>query len=195
MPKVKRQRLDFVPQFDGAISGWAVNYIKRNYWRVASRHEFEDLIQEAWIIFDKVRDNYPHVNNAPQFFCLFRTAFTNHIHDLAINSTSERNLVVDISEEDLSYEDILANIMGDCPNAGFANVLFKQAPRELKLLLRSMFDDAKRDLFLQKMKRRDPGHRLSERETTNQYWCRIVGLDPNKVDLVDLLHEHFGEAA
>ncbi len=195
MSKVKRQRLDFVPEFDGAISGWAVNHIKRNYWRVASRYEFQDLIQEAWIIFDRTRDHYPHVNNPAQFFSLFRTTFINHIHDLAINSMTERDLVVDVSDEDLSFEDILSNIVGDSPNAGFANVLFSQAPQELKLLLHSMLDDAKRGLFRQKMKRLDPGHRLSERETTNEYWCRIVGLDATKVDLVDMLNEHFGEAA
>lgn len=192
MSQGKRERLSFRPEFDPVISGWAVNHLRTNYWRVAGHYEFEDMIQEAWLVFATCRDSYPHVNEARHFTSLFKTAFRNRIHDLSYGCSNEKGVVADEGDDGLCYEEVLANIVGNTPNAGFATVLLNEIPKELKTLLNAMCDEAMRGVFHTPMERFDTGNGLSRRQTTNQYWCGLLGFDSDRVDLVGMLLSYFG---
>lgn len=79
----------YSPDFSD-VAGWAINYIKRNYWRVVGIHEFEDLVQEARFQFWRLCVKYPHVRHKPHMVRLFQRTFAGRLHDLASEATKYR---------------------------------------------------------------------------------------------------------
>ena len=74
----------FVPQWSGPIQGHAINSIKKMYPALCAEHEFDDLLQEAYIVFMKCERKYKGtVDNAAWFMSLFRTALQNRLYTLA----------------------------------------------------------------------------------------------------------------
>lgn len=76
-----RIKIVFTPQWEGPIRNWAYKFVSKNRWRCDAIHEFDDLIQDAYLCFVKVSDRYPLVIIPQQFMALFRTTFTNQMHD------------------------------------------------------------------------------------------------------------------
>ncbi len=177
---MERKRLKFIPRFTGAIEGWATNYINKNYWRIEAQHDFDDLLQDAYLYFLICVNRYPYVIEPAHFMALFKRCFINHINSLARQSSP------------IEAINILTLINPD--NYGYLTVLLNEAPEEIKCLLRTIFDEKEASSFRAPCVRYKEGKKNSraKRETTNEKFCRILGYDPKQINLVDMLRQYLG---
>jgi hypothetical protein len=126
----------YSPNFEGPIEGWVVNGMKANYFRVENTHSREEYLQEAYLVFLRVKRKYEgKVEEPKHFMSLFKRAWTNELNDLATKATNARMLVAmpmlrSDDGDELEYEP-----MGELDNEGFLAVLVRQAPREVSMVL------------------------------------------------------------
>lgn len=106
---------------------------------------------------------------------LVQKTFMNHVTNLARNRTKS------VPETLLPQDDPL--FIGQMePDDAFFQTLIHQLPTELQQLLQTLMDDAKNIPML----------RFADgtRETTNEYLCRLLNLDPQVVDVEAVFREH-----
>lgn len=183
MSSKQRESIKFEAEFSGGLEGWTMKFIKANFWRFAAHYEFEDLVQEAWIKFLYVKEKYPRVVEPEHFMSLYKTSLRNHFHDLAFAYKGEKDLICLAVDSDEEYSDILNGLPGGEPNNGMLNIILSEAPREVRELVRVLCTDASR--FCQSKKRRNS----SGRETTNEFLCRVMGYNPEKVNLRKMVQD------
>lgn len=191
----KHKRVCWEPQWEGAIAGYAHNYCARNYWRVASFMDYEDMIQESYIKYLQCVRKYPRVVEPQHFMRLFQVALMNHFNTLS-NKASEAGDRVDSVQYDPDEGEersIFDNMVGDVKHNGDLAVAYSQMPQEARQCLLLMLDDDE-GVFRQRRKKRELRRGLWKRETTNQFWCRIIGADPNKVDLPNVFRKYLSDA-
>jgi hypothetical protein len=81
------------------VLGWISNHSRKNYWRVASFYEVDDLIQDGIIKAYEVINRYgvPGLEiDRPHYMALVKTSFNNHIVDLLRKYTPEKVSVVSL---------------------------------------------------------------------------------------------------
>lgn len=163
---MERKEIKFTPKWEGPIEGWATKYANKSVWRVRPEHDFDDLMQDAYIYFLTVKERYPRVVDPPHFMRLFQTCFINHINDLA----SRRTRRVDVAATSCSAPD--ADIL-ELAVAKYGNLdevelelLIQDAPAEIQELIRTV----------QNGDRKPPLRRKKNglRETTRDYLQRMV---------------------
>jgi len=179
---------------DAGLKGWIVNKARREFWRVASWYELDDLIQDGYICYVKCRNRYvlgpaieghsslvvvgdkPTRDQCRHFMSLVQTAFQNHIMTLAASAAR-------------TTEDLVSPLPGDAgptvldqPVAEEATlrVFLSQLPSELREALQAVITDgADTGVYLRSRIRQDGGRvrlmRRAVRETTSQYWARCLG--------------------
>src|SRR5262249_22978151 len=74
------------------ITGWVFKYAKKNFWRVESYYELDDLVQDGFMIYCAVREHYSDITDKPHLMALFKRAFSNHIHDLSTKRTRKHEM-------------------------------------------------------------------------------------------------------
>lgn len=162
-------------RLDKGIKGWIVNTAKKNYWRVPAWYELDDLIQEGYICYCNCNLKYGNDLTASHFMALVKVSYIRHIHDLANSRTrNSAELMVSIDSPIFSRAE---------PEDATFFTLLRQLPSELQELLSILLNDAK-DIPMLRDGR--------ERETTNAYLCRLIGIDPEHVNLQAVFKEHFG---
>lgn len=169
MKRAERQH-----RLDPGLRGWLVNYSKRNFWRVPSCYDLDDLIQDGYLCYCVCNAKYRHVKVQRHFMALVKVTFHNHITDLANERTRLGEVLVPPDSPTLDRV--------ETPDALCA-VLLRQLPDELKQLLHVLLHGA----------RQIPMRRYADgtRETTNDYLCRLLGVDPDLVDVENVFREHF----
>ena len=75
--------IPFTPRWQGAIQGHAVNTARKIYPALVAEYEFEDLLQEAYLVFVKVKGKYPQVDTPQWFMSLFSRSLYRHFARLA----------------------------------------------------------------------------------------------------------------
>lgn len=140
IPKRKtrtRQHVLWEPEWTPEIAIWTHNFIRKNQWRAQAWYDHEDLMQEAHIVFMRVRDKYPHVVEAPLFMKMYQTALWRHIMD------SGRKLKKDILATRKAMEEVKLFMphMVDFNN-GPLNIALAEGPPELRLLMEFMNNDS-----------------------------------------------------
>lgn len=64
--------------YEGVVEGYSKKYIKENLWRIRKVHEFEDALQESYIVYDRVRTKYEDVAvNEAHFMALYKASLHN----------------------------------------------------------------------------------------------------------------------
>ncbi len=197
-------KLRFVPQWDGPIVGWSKNYIRKNQWRMDYLYEFEDLLQEAYIKFLHCKFKYPKVIEPKHFMSLYQSSLINHFNNLS-NKSKYRNRFVALQSESDPHENYLhqqklsVKLKQPTENSyGDVAVLLSNAPLPIKKLINAFLDNDKIFEFRKISRRTKCGHTtLSDggmgiRETTNQKYCRIIGCDPSKINIVKAVRYYFG---
>ena len=132
-----RTKLNYNPEFTGPIEGYVTNFLKRNFWRVEATMEYEDVLQEAYIVFLRTSRKYS-VAEAKHFMSLYKTAWANAFVDLA-NHDSKLRTIPCLSSVTLDDEDEAGSgydTMGDTDNAGGLLIALEQAPREVREVIR-----------------------------------------------------------
>lgn len=182
------------PFFDEGMQGFIVNTTQREYWRVAGVCDLDDLLQEGLMCYHKCRQRYSQDENrdvtAPLtrewLQALVARAFMNRIYDLAAKKKHGFAVAASsIAASDESPEEFLERNLPAQESSTLGAVL-AQAPWELLELLRLLAGDGGEALGF-KRKGRSAG-----RETTNEFYCRILGVDPKERNLVEELRTHFG---
>lgn len=118
--------IKFTPRFNGPIQGRAVNIIKRFYPYLCAEHEFDDLMQEAWLVFARCKHLYgTTVDNPRWFMVLFGRALTNKL----INLSKKCGRYISIEALD-NFEEPATEV-----DMAFANRLIRELPEEVHQLM------------------------------------------------------------
>lgn len=188
-------RVSAAPLLDAGMRGFIVNKARREYWRVSGLLDFEDLVQEGLLCYWRCYKRYSDPQNrshpdkpltASWLQALVGRAFDNRIHDLA--SKKRYGFAVPASEvarPSEAPEAVLEEAVPAVSETGALLTALALAPRELVELVRLLAGDGTQALGF----RRERG---AARETTNEYYCRLLGLAPSERDVVQELREHFG---
>lgn len=176
----------WAPCWDNVVAS-AKTMCKKHLWRVSPLHDFDDLLQEARVAFLICQDRYPRVTEARHFYSLWRRAFNNTITELA------RRARVTISG------------MSDAPDGDGGTIsIFDAVPaapawgyERFQASVAAAPDPVRRLLAVTDLKgrpRRHKGHPAGGRETTNEYLCRMAGLDPKTTNLRGMLDDVIQQA-
>lgn len=148
---------------------WVFKTARENLWRVSGHIDFNDLVQDGLLFWHRICLKYPNVTEQKHRMSLFKTAFTNHIHDLSKKKT--RLDLVNESDLDTPMDVMLE---GEDPSADPDwSFIMSQLPPAIMRALQRLLDG-------------DPPYRQRldhTRETTNQRLCRLAGLDPETRDM------------
>lgn len=179
----------YCPTFEGPIEGWVVNGMKANYFRLQRTHNREEYMQEAYLVFLRVKNKYEDSVTEPRhFMALFKRAWVNELNDLATKATQARMFVAMPRAHGDEGDEIEIDMVGDLDNDGMLATLLRQAPREVAMVL-NLFLSAPQELLetaLQSWRGKDKryAHGGSERI------CKLLGLDPN-TDVMQRVEDYF----
>lgn len=177
--------------FQGHVEGYVVNFLRKEFWRISRRMEYEDAMQESRLIHTKLARIYPDAEPA-HFMSLYKTAWSNHFNDLSKSDTKNRFIVLDSDCQDDKESDsanYLTSRVGDLDNNGMLSILISQAPEEVVAVL-SIFINAPSELLAAfssawraKGKRKEDG---------NSMLCAALGY-PKGTDLIGKVERYFCE--
>lgn len=114
------------------IEKWTAARIRENLWRCDRSEDFDDLMQQARILFWKLTTEYPIVNNSNHFFALYKTSLLRRFVD---KSRKRSRAVPSVSINDVDGVD---DRFGYTLNAGHLQLLLEEMPDELKIILSSL---------------------------------------------------------
>lgn len=123
-----RKRLPRKPRFDEGLEQWAERYIKQQAWRCAPMFDEDDLLQEAWCLYKKLRVRYFWVEDAPHFMRLFQTSLRNLIHSLAAPRLKMTVVSAECDDGSSIFEDLEAKR----DEYAVLEVLLSDAPDDLR---------------------------------------------------------------
>lgn len=156
---------------------WLAKTARANHWRVANFYEIDDLIQDGYYVYYYAVRRYSAVRDRPHIMALFKTIFTNHIHDLCKGHRCPKmGVFSDARVPTVELDDVHVAAAGSDPLADVLRVI-AEAPPALASLLRTLINNV--DLLGGPYERRPDG----TRETTNQRLCAALGVDPREFDL------------
>lgn len=186
-----RPKSKYVPEFKGPIEGWVVNHLKDNAWKVARTMQFADCLQEAYIVFMRVCERYPDVEDAPHFMALFKTSWERYFIDLARHDRRVREVELPLMSDPGPGEDAPSwEPVGELQNEGELAVLLRQAPREVVMVLNLLLRAPQEllELALASWRGEDRRMRAGGSEKIN----RLLGL-PEHYDSLGAVRDHFRE--
>lgn len=124
-----RKVIAFVPRWQGAIEGHAVNSIKSFFPKLCADYEFDDLLQEAYIVFMKCKKRYAGVVDKPSWFmCLFSSSLRNRLINMCVSCKHTYSL------DDVSLDDEPATTL----DVGYLSVVFSELPVQVRRLAHDM---------------------------------------------------------
>ena len=125
----KTKKIPFRPIWPGPIEGHAVNTARYYYGHLHAWHEFDDLLQEAYIVFIKCKRAYAGtVDNPAWFMALFRNSLRNRFSTL-LQHGPRYNFIEDL-------ESINTDAAGDLKNDGYLRCILEDLPPVLNMMLR-----------------------------------------------------------
>lgn len=175
------------PLLDAGVRGLIVNMATKNFWKVASWYELDDLIQDGYMCYAKVRRAYPKIKEVRHLTALFKTTFSRFIIDLAAKKRLGEELVLSqMAAPDSDGSQELESLLGSQPEEQTAMVLLHSMPSELRALWRFLRSEDGRTRL------RQPRRKVAGvRETTNEHLCRLLGFDPDMVNFEAMARQHF----
>jgi len=126
-------RIKYVPRWPGPIEGHAVNTAKHFYGTLHPWHEFDDLLQEAYIVFMRCKNAYGDtVDNPAWFMSLFSNSLRNRFINL-IKHGPRYNFT-----EDMELTDYTQSGLAD---DGYLRCLLEELPPVLGMMTRLAMRD------------------------------------------------------
>lgn len=171
---------------DESAKRWLAKKASKNLWKVQPFLEYDDLIQEGFWMFYRVKAKYPKVNKR-HLMSLFYRSYSNHIIYLAQKRTKNAELLAcDIVDVDGNLFDMWDSVCE--PN--YVDTLIAHAPEPLDKLLRVIQTDE----VIAKL-RRPYRYKLSTgQETFNDRLCGIIGVNPASINLHKMLKQYLESA-
>ena len=128
--------IKFTPRFSGAIFGRAVNICRRFYPQLCAEYDFDDLMQEAFLIFHRCKQLYAGTVDKPQWFMvLFGRALTNKL----INLSKKCGRYISIETLD-NFDEPATEV-----DVGFSSRLIQELPDEVRQLMAKVVSGAVAD--------------------------------------------------
>jgi hypothetical protein len=127
-----REAITWTPVWGKEFEGYAANFYRQHKWRCDHINEMCDLIQDAYLIFHKIKITYPRVIEPKHFMALYKRALANNMHDKSAYKGRK-----DVAEVYLSSDvtEFFAGRIGEVTNPGYLAALIDEMPEELKLAL------------------------------------------------------------
>lgn len=196
---------------DDGVRGWIHNAARKHFWRVADWYDLDDLVQDGYVCYYKCHQRYvveqqpwrsrdpskyrplprenPTSEDRRRLMSRVKMAFLNHVSTLAkqrrdLPETAASQLAV----EGEAVDGVLDRLGSAVSEEASAALLLRQLPSELVQLAQALAQDGADVLTTLRHRMR----RHSQRETTNEYYCRLLGLDPS-VDIRAMLRQHFAD--
>lgn len=171
-------------EFKGPIEGYVVNHMAKNYWRVERSMSQLEVLQEAWLIFNKCSNHYADTVTEPQhFMALFKTAWERRFTTLTLIDTKHRHASINTDDGDA----VDVETPGDLDNDGYLRVMISQAPREVSMVL-SLFLNAPVELLdLAVAAWKDNGKRCAG---GNAHVAKLLGMPADSKPL-DAVEDYF----
>lgn len=176
----------YAPEYKGAIEGYVINFLKSNFWRVSTHMEYEDILQESYVIFLKLKNKYDEIDTPQHFMSLFKTAWFNHFTDLSHKDTNLRCMVSSTNDEDGQLTDY---IIGETDNEGALRMLIKQAPEEVRMVIQLFLNAPTELLELASTAWKDSGHNSDK---GNGLLCKLLGFQEG-TDVISIVKNYFSE--
>lgn len=175
MAERPRRRVNVVwsPKWGLDYTKWTSSFIKNNKWRVDHIHDFKDLMQDAWIIFDKICRMYPRVIDPANFFSLYKRAIINKMHDRSCARTRHSKVEAVLPED---VADFFIGRIGEAGNAGYVAALLEELPEEMRAAIEHLTSNEPR----QRKPKNGPRENLSRRI------CRDLGLPKDRDPVKEL---------
>lgn len=166
----------FVPEWEGAIEGYAFSYCRRWLPMLAPVYDMEDLKQEAYIVYLICARHYAHkVDNAAWFMSLYQTSIKNHLAKLLHKKKMQPE--ASLTLEDIPYGDIIS----DTENLGLLLKQIDTAPKEVKAVITA----------IAQMPPTKRGENVSQSDTfSNRELCELIGRPSKGINLVSFLTTH-----
>lgn len=184
------------PYLDPGLRGSIVNIARKEFWKVASYYEFDDLVADGYLCYYKCRKNlharlrvaHPTKDQRKEVQAFVTRAFYNHISTLASKRMGVHEQPVSALVGETETATQFWDKLVQQPEQASMLALVTNAPAEIKQLVTLLVSDG---LDLLKFDRKRVGRR-SLRETNNEFYCRILGKDPTTTDMVGQLRQYFG---
>lgn len=152
---------------DQSARGWMFKKARSSLWRMKDTMDLDELLQEGWLCWIKVGRKYPHITHAPHLMELFKTTFTNHIHDLAEKASRQLPTTGGIE---------LGDIASFATNPDTSEVLALMPPGLAKALVALATDPRALTTFRWV---------AGQWETPDEKLCRLAGVKPECVPLLE----------
>lgn len=193
------------PYFDEGMHKWIMKTASSNLGRIAN-FSLEDLIQEGLCCYWKCRNTYvgkikynkrgelcrflpetnPDKTARKHLFCLVQTSFHNRLATLAYKQPSGWEMTISsLFSVEAVIEEAWEKIVPPAEEELSIGMLIKQAPSEFKQLFDLLISDAM-DIGYRRYGR----GKKARRETTNQRFCRLLGITESR-DLSGELESYF----
>jgi hypothetical protein len=179
-------RLNVACRLDEAMRKWICLRSHREYHRVAKWMEVDDLIQDGYMIFAKCRLKYSgKITERRHFMALVKTAFNNHITDLAnarsIYGRNEPGGEIALSHlfPDVDVSEWFAENGAMIEPEAELEYLQGEAKFPVSAAIQLFTTEAGSELLRERPQMR--------RETLNRYMCRLIGVDAEEYDLPALI--------
>lgn len=181
--------MPFSPAFKGPVEGYIANFAAKHGWRVSRLYQRDDIMQEAYLIFDRVVKAYPKVETPQHFMALFKRAWFNHFTDLSNEDTRSRVLVQHTEFEVDDGEAIAVDYVGDLDGDGYLATMLRQAPREISMVL-NLFLNAPQEMLDIALGSWAGGRDRRCTAGGSKRICQMLGLDTSK-DVMRAVEEYF----
>jgi hypothetical protein len=165
------------------------NFLHKNYWRVQNHMEYQDAMQEAKLVFVRVKNKYGNLDTPKHFMSLFKTSWVREFHDLAIRDTAIREAECVMQSVD-SDEDYIYDSVGETDNEGMLYIMIQQAPDEVKKVLKLFLITPIEVLYQMKFIWKWRGKKS---EFDNQHLCEILKLKEG-TDVIGKVVEYLTES-
>ena len=178
------------PMWTGPLEGYVKNHLHKNYWKVESHMEYQDTLQEAYLLFLKLKEKYSTVETPQHFMALYKTSWANKFTDFANTDTALRQLECLYPQSDeltVHESESFNDHASETDNDGMLAVMIEQAPTEIKLVL---------DLFLKTPIEvlEQLTHIFEDRkhpaDFNNKHLCKILGLESG-TDIKEKIYAYF----
>lgn len=201
---MSQPRIRFRPYFDYGCQVWLSRFCRKNFWRVVHWYSLEDMYQDGCVVFHRCLTKYGDKVCQKHLMALFKTAFTNHVHDLS-KAYNRHNSIrhdatglngrLEFSFEDLAPKDRGMDAWSETKLALQAStddhemtLLIALAPPAVKKVFEALGRQGIEESLSRPYRRRTTG-----RETLNDRLCRLAKLAPG-TNVVEQIREYLAPA-
>lgn len=169
-------------EFDEPCAKWTTALVDKYLWAVSPQYEFGDLYQECYVKFLKINDGRYVIENQKHGMSLYMTSCVNRMSDVYKKSRRQVVAISEIHTED-GWSEMEQGL--EDPEDKFAALFVAE---EMSPPLQRLFERSSWEQNIRRV-RRNLVNSNGQRETTNQFLCRLAGVDANVYDLRGELQE------